>query len=82
MDTQKNTATPNQIRMAQDLACELGHLNQGIESLWSLYKSAPALLEACKGLVEQLEYVLETKNTMGAYSQLAHAKKTIQQVEA
>ena len=38
-----------------------------------------ALLEACKGLVEQLEYVLETKNTMGAYSQLAHAKHIINQ---
>jgi hypothetical protein len=41
-------ANPSQIRMAQDLACEMGHLNKGIESLWGLYKSAPALLEACR----------------------------------
>ena len=44
--SKQESPTASQIRMAQDLACELGHLNQGIKSLWKLYKSAPDLLTA------------------------------------
>ena len=50
-------ATPSQIRMAQDIASEFKHLNTGIESLWDLYKSAPALLEACKDTLTLLQEI-------------------------
>lgn len=40
-----------------------------------------SLLLALKGMVEQLEYVLETKNTMGCYSQLEHARQAIANAE-
>jgi hypothetical protein len=45
-------ASPRQIRMAQDLAVELGHLNKGIKSLYDLYYMAPELLNALKRIAE------------------------------
>jgi len=60
-------------------AVSISEWNDLISEKYRLQNSNDALLEACKGLVEQLEYVLETKNTMGAYSQLEHAKRILNQ---
>lgn len=55
MKTEKAQHTPERLRLAQNLAADLGHLNTGISSTVSLYAAAPELLEALRFVSKMLD---------------------------
>lgn len=49
------TYTAKQVRMAQDLAVELEHINRGIPLFIQMYDSAPSLLTSVEDILEFLD---------------------------
>jgi hypothetical protein len=53
----KEKYTARQVRMAQDLAVELDHLNKGIPSLIDMYAAAPTMKAELNGAACTMESV-------------------------